>query len=101
MLLESPRQVRSNRGYYFTIFRAKMWNILIFEWILLLEVQTNSKNWVWKGKSVELSVCSYCQIFKFWFHCYKFRILFFCYLMSFIIFSLICLLFQIQILARS
>jgi predicted ABC-type exoprotein transport system permease subunit len=64
MLLESPHQVRSNRCY-FTIFRATVWKILIFEWILLLEVQTNSKNWVWKEKSVELSMCSHCEILKF------------------------------------
>jgi hypothetical protein len=31
--------------------------ILIFEWILLLEIQTNCKNWVSKEKSVELSMC--------------------------------------------
>jgi hypothetical protein len=40
-----------------------VWKILIFEWILLLEVQTNSKNSVGKEKSVELSMCSHCQIF--------------------------------------
>jgi hypothetical protein len=33
---------------YFTIFRAKVWKILILEWILLLEIQTNCKNWVCK-----------------------------------------------------
>jgi hypothetical protein len=50
VLLESPRRVRFNR-FYFTIFRAKMWKILIFELILLLEIQTNyQKNWVWKEK---------------------------------------------------
>jgi len=27
-----------------------MWKIFIFEWISLLEIQTNCKNWVWKGK---------------------------------------------------
>jgi hypothetical protein len=50
---------------YFTIFRAKVWKILSFEWILLLEIQLNWKNWVWKGKAVELSMCSHCQIAKF------------------------------------
>jgi hypothetical protein len=30
--------------------RAKVWKILICEWILLLEIQTNYKNWVWKEK---------------------------------------------------
>jgi hypothetical protein len=25
---------------------------LIFEWTLLLEIQTNCKNWVWKDKSI-------------------------------------------------
>ncbi len=41
-------------GVFFTIFRAKVWKILIFEWILLLEIQTNCKNWVCKetGKLV-------------------------------------------------
>jgi hypothetical protein len=34
--------------FFFTIFRAKVWKILIFEWILLLEIQTNCKNWVCK-----------------------------------------------------
>jgi hypothetical protein len=49
MLLESPQQVRYKR-VYFTIFRANMWKILIFEWILLLEIQTICKNRVWKEK---------------------------------------------------
>jgi hypothetical protein len=31
-------KLRFNR-VYFTIFRAKVWKILIFEWILLLEIQ--------------------------------------------------------------
>jgi hypothetical protein len=52
MLLESLRQVRFNR-VYFTIFRAKVWKIMIFEWFLLLGIQTNCKNWVWKENSVE------------------------------------------------
>jgi len=30
-----------------------MWKILIVEWILLLKIQTNCKNWVWKEKSVD------------------------------------------------
>ncbi len=47
--------VRFNR-VYFTIFRAKAWKILIFEWILLLEIHTNCKIWVWKEKSVEPSI---------------------------------------------
>jgi hypothetical protein len=42
MLLESPGRVRFNK-VYFTIFRE----ILIFEYTLLLEIQTNGKNWVW------------------------------------------------------
>jgi hypothetical protein len=45
VLLESPQQVRFNR-VYFTIFRAKVWKRLIFEWILLVEIQKNCKNWV-------------------------------------------------------
>ncbi len=55
---ESPREVRFNR-FYFTIFRAKMWKILICEWILLLKIQTNYKNCVGKEKSVEPSMCSH------------------------------------------
>ncbi len=54
VLLESPWQVRFNR-VYFTIFRAKVWKILNFEWILSLKIQTNCKNWVWKENSVEPS----------------------------------------------
>jgi len=45
---------------YFTIFWAKLWKILNFEWILFLEIQTNyQKNWVWKEKSIEPSMCSH------------------------------------------
>jgi hypothetical protein len=51
VLLETAWEVRFNR-VYFTIFRAGLWKILIFEWILLLEIQTNCKNWVWKEKSI-------------------------------------------------
>jgi len=58
VLLKSPWWARFNR-VYFTIFRAKVWKILIFEWILLLKIQTNCKNWVGKENSVELSMCSY------------------------------------------
>jgi hypothetical protein len=36
-------------------FRSKVWKILIFKWILLLEIQTNFKNWVWKEKTVEVA----------------------------------------------
>jgi hypothetical protein len=54
-------QVRFNRVYY-TIFRAKVWKMLIFEWILLQEIPTNCKKWIWKEKSVELSTCLHCQI---------------------------------------
>jgi hypothetical protein len=42
VLLESPQQVRFYE-VYFTIFKAKVWKILIFEWILLLKIQTNCK----------------------------------------------------------
>jgi hypothetical protein len=31
--------------------------MLIFEWSLLQEIPTNCKKWIWKEKSVELSVC--------------------------------------------
>ncbi len=34
------RRVRFNRVYV-TIFRAKVWKKLLFEWILLLKIQTN------------------------------------------------------------
>jgi len=51
VLLESLQGVRFNK-FYFTIFRAKVWKIMIFEWILLLEIQTNCKNWVSKENSV-------------------------------------------------
>jgi len=56
--LESSWWVRCSRDN-FTIFRAKVWKILIFEWILLLEIQTNCKTWVCKEKSVEPSMCSH------------------------------------------
>ncbi len=38
VILESPWQVQFNK-VYFTIFRAIVWKILIFEWILLLKIQ--------------------------------------------------------------
>ncbi len=41
------------------IFRTKVWKLLFFEWILLLEIQTNCKNWVWKENSLEASMCSH------------------------------------------
>jgi hypothetical protein len=52
--------VRSN-WVYFTIFRAKaVKDILIHEWILLLEIQKNRKNWVYGKKNhVKLSMCSH------------------------------------------
>jgi hypothetical protein len=56
--LESPWWITCNR-VYFIIFRAKVWKILIFEWILLLDIQINCKNWVWKEKLVESSMCSH------------------------------------------
>jgi len=51
VILESPWQVQFNKVYS-TIFRAIVWKILIFEWILLLKIQKIYKNWVWKEKSV-------------------------------------------------
>jgi hypothetical protein len=48
--------------FYFTIFTPKVWKILVFEWILLLKIQTNCKNWVWKKKISWASMCSHCQI---------------------------------------
>jgi len=47
--LESRQQVRFNR-VYFTIFRTKVWKILLFEWILLLRIQTNCKKLGLEGK---------------------------------------------------
>jgi hypothetical protein len=41
------------------VFRAKVWKILIFEWILLLEIQKNWKNCVCEEKLVEPSMCSH------------------------------------------
>jgi hypothetical protein len=32
--------------------KLRCWKILISNWILLLEIQTNYRNWVWKEKSV-------------------------------------------------
>jgi hypothetical protein len=49
ILLESPQQVRCNK-VHFTIFRTKVWKILIFEWILLLEIETNWNKLGWEGK---------------------------------------------------
>ncbi len=63
--LKSLRQVRFYR-IDFTIFRAKVWKILIFEWILLLEIQANCKNWVWKEKSVKLVHIAEFWNFQFW-----------------------------------
>ncbi len=60
VLLESPWWVRLNR-VYFTIFRAKVWKILIFEWNILVK---KFKNCVWKEKSVERSMCSHFRILK-------------------------------------
>jgi hypothetical protein len=48
-VIQSCQQVRFNKVYS-TIFKAKVWKILMFEWILLLEFQKNYKNWVWKEK---------------------------------------------------
>jgi len=58
VLSESPWKFIFNR-VYFKIFRAKVWKILSFEWILLLEIQTTCKNWVRKEESVEPLMCSY------------------------------------------
>jgi hypothetical protein len=44
-LLESPRWVRFDK-VYFTIFRVNVWEILIFERNLLLEIQTDCQIWV-------------------------------------------------------
>jgi hypothetical protein len=49
---------------YLTILKAKEWKILIFEWILLLEIQTICKTWVWKEKLVEPSKCLHITEFR-------------------------------------
>jgi hypothetical protein len=49
VLLESPWWVKFNR-VYFTIFRAKVWKILIFEWILLLKIQRKLQKLGLEGK---------------------------------------------------
>ncbi len=53
-VVEKPQWVGFN-GVYFTIFKANVGKILIFEWILLLEIQTNCKNWVWKEKCAHIA----------------------------------------------
>jgi hypothetical protein len=48
---KNPWQIRFNK-VCFTIFKANLrWNIFIFEFILLLEIQKNCKKWVWKEKN--------------------------------------------------
>jgi hypothetical protein len=42
-----------------------IWQISELMWILLLEIQINCKNLVWKKKSIEPSMCSHCQNFQF------------------------------------
>jgi hypothetical protein len=66
MLLESPPHLRFNR-VYFIIFRAKVWKILIFEWILLLEIQKNCKNWIWKENLLSLQCVHIAKFKKFQF----------------------------------
>jgi hypothetical protein len=58
VLLENLWWVKFNK-VYFTIFKAKVWKILVFECILLMEIQTNCKNWFRKEKSVKPSMCSH------------------------------------------
>jgi hypothetical protein len=59
--LDLHQRVRFNR-VYFRIFRAKVWKLLTFEWILSLEIQTNCNKWVWKEKSVELCTLPHLEI---------------------------------------
>jgi hypothetical protein len=64
---KGPRWVRFSR-VYFTVFRElRCGKYLIFEWILLLEIQNNlPKLGLEQTKqSVELTMCSHCQIYKF------------------------------------
>jgi hypothetical protein len=48
-VVEKPQWVGFN-GVYFTIFKANVWKILIFEWILLLKIQTNCNKLDLEGK---------------------------------------------------
>ncbi len=58
--------VRFNKiEFNFTIFRAKVWKTLILEWILLLEIQTNWKIWVWNGTIWCVHIAE-CRNFQFW-----------------------------------
>jgi hypothetical protein len=49
VLLGSLSQVGFNR-VCFTIFRAKVWKKLIFEWILIVEIFKNCKKMGLEGK---------------------------------------------------
>ncbi len=53
---ESHRQVGFNR-VYFTIFRAKVWKILTFEWILLLKNSNKSQKLGFRRKNQLSSQC--------------------------------------------
>jgi hypothetical protein len=58
VLLENLWWVKFNK-VYFTIFKAKVWKILVFEWIFVMEIQTNCKFWFRKEKFVEHFMCSH------------------------------------------
>jgi hypothetical protein len=53
---------KSDLVEFISLFSELRCGRYFFEWILLLEIQTNCKIWVWKEKSVEPSMCSHCQI---------------------------------------
>ncbi len=58
--------VRFNKiEFTFTIFRAKVWKTLILEWILLVEIQTIWKIWVWHGTIWCVHIAEF-RNFQFW-----------------------------------
>jgi hypothetical protein len=57
-----PWYIRNAQSLFHKFQSKGVEDIDFFEWILLLEIQTNGKNWVWEEKLVEPSMCSHCQI---------------------------------------
>jgi hypothetical protein len=55
----------ASQRVYFTIFRAKVRKILIFKWILLLEIQQIAEIGFGRKNQLSPQLCSHCQIFKF------------------------------------
>jgi hypothetical protein len=63
VLSKSLQQVKFNR-VYFIIFRAKLWKILIFESILLLEIQNKLQKLVLNGKIQSSPQCVHTAKFR-------------------------------------